>query len=107
VSKTAGSLFGSAALDGEHSGPVDLAKEPDDARPVDHSIAAGAADGRAGDLAALGIGVGDSDVLRVQVYEAVADGFEALVWVLAAEVRIAGVVVDAEEGRIDETGART
>ena len=52
--------------------------------PVDHAVAAGAADRRAGDLAALGLAVLDRDVLGVQVDEPVADVLQPLVRVLAA-----------------------
>ena len=63
----AGGLLDRAALDAEddvaRGRPADL----DHLGPIDHAVAAGAADRRAGHLAALGVGLRDRDVLGVQV----------------------------------------
>jgi hypothetical protein len=67
--------------------------------PVEHAFAAGATDRRAGHLAALGFGVCHRDVLGVEVDEAAGDPLEPGVDVVAAEVGVAGVEVDADGRR--------
>ena len=73
-----------------------------DALPIDHAVAAGAADRRAGDLAAFGVGVLDGDVLGVQVDEPVDDPLQPGVRVLPGQVGVAGVEVDADRRRLDQ-----
>ena len=73
-----------AALDGEDDVAFGLLANLDDALPVNHALTAGAAHGRAGDLAALGVGLLDGNVLRVQVDEASEDALEPLVRIVAA-----------------------
>ena len=97
VLQALGRLHGGAALDGEDDVAGALAADDvDDPRPVEHALAAGAAHGRAGDLAAFRIGVGVGDVLGVEVDEAISDPFQPRVDVVAAEIGIAGVEVDAD-----------
>ncbi len=60
-------LLDGAALDAQDDVALGPAADLDHLLPVDHAVAAGAADRRAGDLAALGLGVLDRDVLGVQV----------------------------------------
>jgi hypothetical protein len=97
------SLGDGAALDGEDDVARGAAANLDDASPIDDAVAAGAADGGTGDFAAFGIGLFNGDVLRMEVDEAIEDMFEPGVGVVAAEVTVAGVEVDAECGALDET----
>ena len=92
-------LVGSAALDREHAVESAFAENGDHPGPVDDAVAAGAAHRRAGHFAALGFGVLDGDVLGVHVDQQVAHRLQSLVGVFAAQVGVAGVVVDAEAGR--------
>ena len=57
----------------------------DDALPIDHAVAAGAADRRAGDLAALGVGLLDGNILGMQMDQPAQDAFEPPVRVLAGQ----------------------
>ena len=95
-------LLDGAAFDGEDDVARRLAADLDDPRPVDHAVAAGAADRRAGDLAALGGRLLDRDVLGVQVDEPVGDALQPGVGIVAAEVGVAGVEVDADGRALDQ-----
>src|ERR1019366_6213306 len=88
-------LLDRAALHGEHDvARALLADDLDNFLPVDHPIPAGAADGRAGDLAALGAALLDGDVLGVQVHQAFAHALQPLVGIVPAQEGVAGVEVD-------------
>jgi len=66
-----GRLLDGAALDGEDALVVDRIEDAVDAPPVDHAVAAGAADGGPYDFAPLGVALGDRDVLGVDVNDPV------------------------------------
>ena len=95
------SFFG-AALDGEHALVAGLLESLHDAMPVDLAVAAGAADGRAGDLAAFGAGLLRRDVLGVDVDDLVDDRFEHRVGIFAGQERVAAIVVHANPRRIHQ-----
>ena len=88
-------LLNRAAFDREY----DVAWAPlgdiNDPTPIDHAVAAGASDGSAGDLAAFSTGMLNADVFGVQMDRSLDNPLEPCVRVLAREVGIAGVEVDA------------
>ena len=94
-----GGLNRRAAFDGKDNVARALGfHDLDDAFPVQNAFAAGAADGGAADLAALGVGVRDRDVLRVQMDKAAGHPLKPGIDIMAAGVGIAGVEVDADGG---------
>src|SRR5580765_5719752 len=95
-------LLEGAALDGEHDVAFGLAANLDHSGPVYDAVAAGAADRRAGDLTALGAALLDGNVLRVEVYEPVCHAGQPLEGILAAEVGVARVEIDADGRTLDE-----
>ena len=96
-------LFHGTAFNGEDNITRQLATDLDDFLPVDDAVAAGAADGRAGDLAAFGCpnarriclwrGGGPADPSR--------DSSHAY-GSCRRKVTVAGVEVDADRGLVDE-----
>jgi hypothetical protein len=98
-----GGLCRGAALDGKDDvARALLPDDADDAFPVEHAFAAGAADRGTGDLAAFGVGVGGGDILGVEVDEAAGDMLEPGVDIVAAEVGVAGVEVDSDRRGFDQ-----
>ena len=97
-------LFDRAALDGEDDVPFRLAADANDARPIDDAVPASAADGCAGDFSALRGGLLDGDVLGMEVNEAGNDLGQPLVRILAAQIGVAGVEIDADGGAFDQLG---
>ena len=67
----------------------------DNARPVDHAVAAGTTDRSTGHLAAFGTGLLGGDILGVQVHQPVGHVLEPGIRIVAAEVGVARVKVDA------------
>ena len=100
-----GRLVHCTTFDAENNVSRAGAADLDHPGPVDHAVAAGAADRRAGHLAALGVGLLDRDVLGVQVDQPVLDVLEPGDGVLAAEVAVARVEVDADR-RANRPGRR-
>src|ERR1039458_3271186 len=97
-------LLDGAALHGEHDvARAVLADDLDDFGPVNHSITAGAAHRRAGDLATLGAALLDGDVLGVQVHQPFDHALQPLVGILPAQEGVAGVEVDADAGALDQS----
>ena len=94
--EAAGGLLDGAAFDAEHDVPRAGLADLDHLGPVDHAVAAGAAHGRAGHLAALGVRLLDRDVLGVQMDQSVLDVREPGERVLAGQVAVAGVEIDAD-----------
>ena len=71
--------------------------------PVDHAVAAGAADRRAGDHAALALGVLERDVLGVDVAHEVGDRLQRLVGIFEpGQEGVPRVPVDGDVRRRDE-----
>ena len=70
---TPGRLIDRAALDAQDDVARGGLADFDDLGPIDHALAAGAADRRAGDFAALGLGMDDRNVLGVEMDQAVLD----------------------------------
>src|ERR1035441_2014217 len=96
-------LLDGAALHGEHDvARAVLADDLDDLGPVNHSVAACAADRRAGDLTALRAALLDGDVLGVQVHEALHDALQPLVGIVSAQEGVASIEVDADAGALDQ-----
>jgi len=104
--KGARGLFNRAAFDREDHVAFGLAANLDDARPVHDAIAARAADGRAGHLAALGAALLDGNVLRVKVHEMAQNACQPLQRVLAAEIGVAGIEMGVNGAGINGIDAR-
>src|SRR5262245_15341185 len=92
----AGGLIDGAALDGEDEVAWTFAANRDDTGPVDHAIAAGAANGGAGHFAALVGGLLDGNVFGVDMDAMGNNALEPLVRVVATEVAVAGIKVDPD-----------
>ena len=89
VGETAAGLLDGSALDRQHAVEAALAQDLDDSRPVDNTVAAGASDRRARDLAAFGVRVLNRDVLRVDVDQEIEYVPQSVVRILAGQVCVA------------------
>jgi hypothetical protein len=69
---------------------------------LDDAVATGAAYCRAGDFATFGFGLGNGDILSVQVDQPIRDAFEPLIRVMTAEIAVAGIEVDADHRALDQ-----
>ena len=72
--------------------------------PIHDAFATGTADRRAGYLAALGVGLLDRDILRMQVDERSRTLISHSVGILAAQIAVSRVEVDPDRRRIDQCG---
>ena len=84
----AAGLFDRAAFHAENDIARAGTADGDHGRPVDDSLAAGAAHGGSGNLAAFGVGLCDGNVFGVQVDEAILDVFEPLDGIFAAQIAV-------------------
>src|SRR5436190_22662534 len=63
--------------------------------PINHSVAAGAPYGRAGDLSALGAGLLDRDILGMQVHQSFSHSLQPSIRILSAEEGVTGIEIYA------------
>ena len=95
-------LIDCTAFDAENNVARSRFADFDQARPIDHALAASAAHRRAGHFAALGFRLFDGNIFGVQVNETVYYMRQPNDRILAAEKTVAGVEVDADRRRIDQ-----
>ena len=89
-------LLDRAAFHRKHDVPFRLSTQADDGRPIDDTVAAGAADRRAGDLAAFGLRLLNQNIFGVQMDQVAEHPFEPGERIVPAQITVSGVEVDPD-----------